>query len=179
MKWRREIGLSLGTAQNAMQMERILDEKLYWFYNELISSGTNALNSVLLFNVQTFDCVIFKFIVNTFMPFFSVSTKDKHKKFLKELPRFLDFLLSTNFLMNSELLFFLINTKLVTYIEVTSALLFVYLEPEIELHIVRDRNLYTCLWKKNAQKDIFYTRWSEKAQALASFFPSFQHCSRL
>lgn len=63
-----------------MQMERILDEKLYWFYNELISSRTNVLNSVLLFNVETsFDCVIFKFIVSTFMPFFLISKKTNTK----------------------------------------------------------------------------------------------------
>lgn len=73
MKRRKENGLRLGTAPNAVQMERILDEKLYWFYNELINVGTNAWSSILPFNVPTSsNYVILKSIVNTFMPLYSL-----------------------------------------------------------------------------------------------------------
>lgn len=71
MKRRREIGLSHGTARNAAQMERILDKKLYWFYNELISVGRDAskLSRSCPFNASTTSRLCYS-IVNTFWSFY-------------------------------------------------------------------------------------------------------------
>lgn len=170
MKRRRKNGLRLGTAPNAVQMERILDEKLYWFYNELISVGTNASNTVLPFNVpaSSADCVILKFIVNTFRASFFADfqcynkAKKKKKTFQEPILPFVHWIFDK---FNVALSF----NKSECYDSEATLTLLSYLKTEFNLPTVRERNLRTYLWK-SAQRDVFHTRRSEKPQGSHLFF---------
>lgn len=101
---RREIGLNLGTAQNTVQTEHLKNKKRYWFYNELISAGASAPNSVFLPKTPT-SCarIILKFATRARFSLFDGFNINRVKRhFRNEIHRFPGFLLFARPLINSE-----------------------------------------------------------------------------
>lgn len=102
----------------------------------------------MLFNVQTsFNCVIFKSIVNIFTPLSLISKK------INEKNRFKTYHVPQTY--NSCSVFFNEYKNYDSYGSHTLALLFIYPEPEIKLQIVRGRQICICAYEEMHRRMFF------------------------